>query len=73
MYYVHSYFESIRCHLNIDSKTTVDNFQDDAFNKYHVNQIMHHVRTQFDFELSKNQLKNGIDLFLKSYKKNKIC
>lgn len=71
MYYVHSYFETIRCQLNVSRLTTVDNFQDDAMNRHHVNQIMHHVRTQFDCELSPNQLKNGIDLFLKSFRKNK--
>ena len=42
MYYVHSYFESVRHELIINQSTTVENFRDGPSNKKHYKKIHEH-------------------------------
>lgn len=71
-YYVHSYFETVRSELVVTPQTTVTNFRENHVNDEHCRKIHHHVLTSFEYDLSNNQLCNGIDLFLKSWHKNQI-
>lgn len=67
MYYVASYFQSVKGELYFDSKTTVENFQKDGgVNGRHCDLICQHSITQWSYELSTNQLCNGINLFLEN-------
>ena len=70
MYYVHSYFETVRDELTINENTTVENFQKHEKNKNHCDLIQKHAGTQFLYDLSYNQLANGIILFINSWRKN---
>jgi hypothetical protein len=69
MYYVHSYLESVRGKLHIDENTTVENFQDNATNRRHCEFVCEYAISQYSYELSYNQLANGINLFIKANKK----
>ena len=67
MYYVHSYFETVRNELMITEDTTVENFRDWVINNKHCDLICEYSLSQWNYELSNNQLCNGINLFLKTY------
>jgi|WetSurMetagenome_2_1015567.scaffolds.fasta_scaffold411324_2 hypothetical protein len=66
IYYVHSYLESVRTELHYDEKTTVDNFRDNPVNNKHCLDAFSAALTQWEYELSWNQVANGINLFLKA-------
>lgn len=70
MYYVHSYLESVRDELKIDENTTVENFSDQPKNEFHRNKVFEYSLTQWNYELSCNQVSNGINLFLEARLKN---
>jgi hypothetical protein len=65
-YYVHSYLESVKQHLAYDSKTTVESFMESRVNGKYCNLVHECALAQFHYELSYNQICNGVDLFLKS-------
>lgn len=65
-YYIHSYLESVKSELDYGPKTTVENFRESAKNEKHCKLVFDHSLSQFNYELSWNQVANGIDLFLKS-------
>ncbi len=71
MYYVHSYLESVRAELKITDETTVDNFRNAQENERHCNIIFQYCLKQWEYELSYNQVANGIDLLLKARTKQK--
>lgn len=69
MYYVHSYLESVRHELKITKDTTVENFRDNPENEAHCKLVFDHSLSQWNYELSYNQIANGINLLLKSWAK----
>ena len=71
-YFVHSYLESVRKQLVVNLNTTVENFQEQPENKKHCDLIFKYTLSQWNYELSYNQLANGINLFLKSYLENEL-
>ena len=66
MYYVHSYLESVKGELYYNQDTTVENFADNKINEKHCSEIFKHSLAQYNYELSYNQVANGINLFLKA-------
>ena len=50
----------------VDGKTTVDNFRENKTNNDKCLEIHKFVLDNFNYELSWNQLANGINLFLKT-------
>jgi hypothetical protein len=68
VYYVHSYLESVKAELIFNKKTTVENFRLNKENDRHCNLIFDYCLTQWNYELSYNQVANGINLFLKAHK-----
>ena len=68
MYYIHSELELIKDKLEFDSNTTVENFQHRQVNKNICSQIFKNTLEYFDYELSHNQMCNGINRFLESQK-----
>jgi len=66
IYVVHSCLESNRNKLVVDGKTTVDNFRENKTNNDKCLEIHKFVLDNFIYELSWNQLANGINLFLKT-------
>jgi uncharacterized protein YpuA (DUF1002 family) len=67
VYYVHSYLESVSNELVVTKDSTVENFRDNKVNEAHCSKICKHSLTQYNYELSNNQVCNGINLFLKSW------
>lgn len=67
MYYVHSYFESVRQELKITKDTTVENFREHPENEIHCKKVFEHSLTQWNYELSYNQIANGIKLLLQAW------
>lgn len=67
MYYVHSCLEMVRNHLEVDENTTVENFQESERNKAWTDKIFKESLDKFNYELSHNQVCNGINLFLKAH------
>ena len=70
IYFVHSYFETVRNELNITNETTVENFRKNNINEKHCKMICEYTLSQWDYELSNNQLCNGINLLLKCWASN---
>lgn len=64
-YYVHSYLESVRHELIFTDATTVENFRENEANEKQCQIVFEHSLTQWNYELSWNQVANGIALFLK--------
>jgi hypothetical protein len=62
MYYVHSYLESVRDELKITKDTTVENFRNQPENETHCKKVFDHSLTQWNYELSYNQIANGVNL-----------
>lgn len=69
IYYVHSYFQSVINELKITENTTVENFREQPENEAHCKKVAEHSLTQWEYELSYNQIANGINLLLKSWQK----
>jgi hypothetical protein len=67
MYYVHSYLESVKSELKFDKNTTVENFRAVPENDAHCKKVFEYGLSQFNYELSHNQVCNGINLLLKSH------
>jgi hypothetical protein len=65
IYFVHSYLESVKKDLVYDKSTTVENFRDHEPNNAHCLLIGKHSLTQWNYELSWNQVAQGISLFLR--------
>jgi hypothetical protein len=59
MYYVHSYLESVKSELKFDKNTTVENFRDVPENDAHCKKVFEYGLSQFNYELSHNQVCNG--------------
>ena len=68
IYYVHSELELIKNNLEVDENTTVENFQHRQVNKNICTQIFKATLDFFNYELSHNQMCNGINRFLNSQK-----
>lgn len=68
IYYVHSYLESVRDELHITKDTTVENFRKNPENERHCILVIDHALAQWEYELSYNQIANGINLFIKAWK-----
>jgi hypothetical protein len=66
-YYVHSCLESVRKELTVTVGTTVENFREAPKNKHYCDLIFKHSLSRWNYELSNNQMCNGINLFLKCY------
>lgn len=71
IYVVHSCLENFRSELVVDDSTTVDNFRKNNTNNEKCLEIHKWVLDNFDYELSWNQIANGINLFLSASKKSK--
>ena len=69
MYAVHSCLENNRKDLIIDQHTTVDNFRNNEVNEKYCLEIHKWALDNWDYDLSWNQMANGINLFLKAHKK----
>jgi PP-loop superfamily ATP-utilizing enzyme len=69
MYYVHSYLERVRHELKITKDTTVENFREQPENETHCKIVFEHSLTQWNYELSYNQVANGINLLLQAWAK----
>lgn len=69
VYYVHSYLETVKHELKIDKTTTVDNFRNQPENETHCKKIFEHSLSQWNYELSYNQIANGINLLLETWAK----
>lgn len=69
MYYVHSYLESVRTELKITKETTVENFREQPENEAHCKKVFEHSLTEWNYELSYNQVANGINLLLQAWAK----
>jgi hypothetical protein len=65
---VHSYLESVKDQLIINDSMTVENFREIPGNSTHCDNVFEYTLAQFNYELSYNQIANGINLFLKSQK-----
>jgi hypothetical protein len=68
-YYIHSYLESVKAELKITPDTTVENFRDQPENEAHCKKIFEHSLSQYNYELSYNQIANGINLLLQCWAK----
>ncbi len=69
MYTVHSLLEQWRDELSFSHlTTTVENFQDVTVNRDVCRKISALILEHFNYELSHNQMCNGINLFLKCNK-----
>lgn len=66
IYYVHSYLESVKNQLHYDENTTVENFRNNSVNNKHCLDAFAASLNQWNYELSWNQVANGINLFLKA-------
>lgn len=64
MYFVHSMLESRKNELVFDENTTVENFRENEINNKKCLDIHEICLTHYDYELSWNQIANGINLFL---------
>ena len=70
MYVVHSGLESQRSKLTIQSDTTVENFSSQGDNEKVVMTIFNWCLENMNYELSNNQICNGINLFLIALESN---
>lgn len=70
MYYINSYLETVRSELKINKDTTVENFREQPENEAHCKKICEYSLTQWNYELSYNQVANGINLFLVAWAQN---
>ena len=70
IHYVHSYLHSVSDKLKIidvnNELTSVDNFRKEPVNEFHCQKIFEICESEFNYELSWNQMANGINLFLTS-------
>lgn len=65
-YLVRSCLEDCKNDLVFNKETTVDNFRNNELNNAKCVEIYEYVLDSFQYELSWNQMANGINLFLKS-------
>lgn len=70
IYMVHSFFEMNRNHLIVDDNTTVENFRDIETNRQKCLEIESLISNNFRYDISWNQLANGIKLFLVAREKS---
>jgi PP-loop superfamily ATP-utilizing enzyme len=59
----------VRHELKITKNTTVENFRESPENEKHCQRIFEYSLTEWNYELSYNQVANGINLLLKSWAK----
>ncbi len=67
VFYVQSCLIAVRKDLIVTPATTVENFQDDKKNAGICQGIFKSALDQYNYELSHNQMCNGINLFLKAF------
>jgi hypothetical protein len=70
MYAVHSTLEQNRNELEYTESTTVENFRESEKNNFKCLEIHKWVLEAYKYELSWNQMCNGINLFLESNKRS---
>ncbi len=70
IYCIHSALESHRKELKVTIDTTVENFRDKPENEAMCKTIFDNILIQWNYELSNNQMCNGINLFLQAWKNN---
>ena len=63
---IHSHLELNRSKLIIDNLTTVENFRDNEINNQKCLDIHKFILAEYHYELSWNQVANGINLLLKA-------
>ena len=68
MHVVHSSLESDSSRLSVSHITTVENFRDIEINNVVCLEIHEWVLKQYNYELSWNQVCNGVNLFLQNHK-----
>lgn len=66
MYVIHSLLETNRKELEITETTTVENFRESEKNNSKCLDIHNWILENFKYELSWNQIANGINILLKN-------
>lgn len=66
--YIHSELEMNRSHLTVDENTDVENFETYPNNKKLCREIFDTALKKHNYQISHNQMCNGINRFLKSRK-----